>query len=731
MTESLESARRFEPNDSKGGLRFGMTILGAGAMLDALSRVGVGANLLVVSGSLLSCALITRGRSDFRSFEAPYFPIDSGEQARGVLTVSRVAVLFSGVALLAEVVRFVRRGGHDGFPIWLSDLFHEDNSTWIFIGTSSTSADGLVAKAMGYGGSYLLALLNGSTGLYAFVRGVPLESVGIAVSGVGLAYVALLVAVPILCSPVARTIERRTDSRIAALGVLVALSLLLGRFMREARDIGHLSAGVAVLGLTYSAILVTGDRRPLGKTEIWSPGLWAFAFACLLWFPLRPLALLFATWALFEDWNCKGLPLEQTPSPVAARAKAILFFVIVATRAFPDLRSYLMPAEGLGVGKLLAAKGGTYESFDFFLLVTAVFVGSVLLRRGVGSPRERGVLGLLSGYVVIVRFADQMVSNEFQYGSSKLLWIMAPVLILLSAAILVKVDVDGSRIPFSWGGVVLTLCILLANSSSFYGTVRTLGPLVWSDVGNSFVELNNPAREDLVVQWDEPGGLNLQQSAAKLPIACVTVDERRDYPYPLWDFEPYRCTRKVSEMSLEVLRNVNVREQRFDVRWMQYALMEESFISAVMGSVNSTNDLTRNVLVLGRDGSILRTERAIDLLAQMALADPIVIETRPSFSGKFSNATLFNIDSLDQESGEVALWVDNSVSRIIIVSGDDAPVRTVRRDARSDVAETLGRANLLSGLSFSHPSINEDTKCILLADREGEVTLAWSAAKGC
>ena len=725
LPEVLKASSMFEKR-----VRPGLTILASGAILDATSRFGVKAHTFVVVVALLIAALLTLGHRPRVLLRGPFPASDAGRRFAS-WSPRLTAFLLSGVLVTAEVVRFARRGGHSGFPIWLSDLFHEDNSTWIFNGTSATSGNGLTARALGYGGALMQAALNGVGVLIAWVQGVPASSVGVAITGVGLSYVLFVAVCPILALPVANVVWVRTGSFVTASSILLALTVLLERFMREVRDIGHLSAGFAVLGLTYSALVLISEASTDPPFDNRHFGLWAFSFSCLLWFPLRPLALVIAIWALAASWNGGGSLKARNFQRIRLNLTAVAFFTVVALRAFPDVRSYLSPSMSSNTAKLLNARGGTYESFDFFLLITALLVGAVLLRSSVGTLRERRVLGLLAAYAIGIRFLDQMASAEFEYGSTKLLWITAPTLIFMSAGLLARdLPIERVRTP-SWSATPLVLGLLLANSTSFYGTVRSLGPLIWRDVDSSFVELNNPAREDDVTQWDEPGGLELSTSAKGLPIVCVMVDERLERPIPLWEFEPYRCSRKMSEMSLEVLRNSSDKTRRLDGIWMRYALLEQPLLSAVMASAYSTNDLSRDVLVLSRDGEILRRDRVIDVLAQIALSDPVLVEATADFDGALVDSVKFNVDRIDLRAGELSLWADQGLERILLITDSLAESLQVERTSRSDVAELLGRSNLLSGVSFSHPSINENLRCVVLTDREGNGTLAWSAGGRC
>jgi hypothetical protein len=255
--------------------------------------------------------------------------------------------------------------------------------------------------------------------------------------------------------------------------------------------------------------------------------------------------------------------------------------------------------------------------------------------------------------------------------------------------------------------------------------------MVWSDVAGSTSELDNPLATDEIVQWDEPGGLNLQLSPWELPTFCVMVDESALRPLPMWEFEPYRCTRKVSYMSLEHLRNRVPASDSLEDLWKTYALMGSSLTATVVGSANSGNDLSRSVLLLDQDGAILRQEKTIDLFAQIALSDAVVVSVQPAWSEPTGGRVLHNVDGLDFESHRADLWVANDVVEVILVSDRGSTPTLVDRTPREDVAELLGRDDLFSGLTIEHPAIRGGLRCIVLVNRQSEGTVAWTSGESC
>jgi len=708
-----------------------VAVLGAGAFLDALDRLGLQATrpLAVLCGLVvfLLSSGACRGEGVYRLSVA-----HSGE-GRNRTFVALAASFLSMGLLLSELVRFNRRGGHSGFPIWLSDLYHEDNSSWISLGENSQSGDWLDAKNFGFAVALIQGAMKGVSSVFAALLGLPLSSIGVSITAVGLTYVLLTVVIPIVVIPIVQITFERTASLLAALALGVTVALFLLRFMREVRDLGHLSAGLTVLALLYSVRFVSSGLRGAEFSQSDPLALWCLSFSCFLWFPLRPLALVFALIATWLDLVNRDTRHEgsQIWSLSVARLRGVVFLAAVVIRTVPDVRSYISPQSAARTKALVNATGATYDAFDFFLLLGAIVVFSVIVNRHIGSPVERLVLSLIVLFGIGIRFVDQIASPEFEYGSTKMLWILLAPIVFLSAILLVRDLPILSVRKQQYGAVFLGLSMLLANSTSYFGVARVFGPFIWSDVRGSFVELDNPLAMDSFVQWDEPGGLDLRQTRIEMPIMCVMIDELDTRPLPAWEFEPYRCTRKVSELSGEQSRARGTLEPGLDQLWKEYALLDRSLIEAVMGSLKSGNDLSRDTLLLSRDGEIVGRERTVDLLAQITFSDPVAVSSHQRWTGSIDGSAVHNLDTLDPIAGTLDLWVSRDVVSVVLVGDIETDETTVDRRPRTDVAELLGRDELFSGLTIEHPAITRELRCIVLVNRSAEGTLAWTSGDSC
>lgn len=716
-----------------------LVLLATGAVLDGVDRLGIAITRQVVIGAFGAVSLLT-WRPHLRSpaFErARIF----GRPSLGRRWIGVLAAAASAILLGAEVVGVKNKGLSHGFPVWLSDLAAEDNSSWIMLGNTSPFDGWLEASNFGYGVVVIKGLFNGLGLIWAACFGLPLESIGVQITAVGFAYIFLIVSVPALTLRSTSMVWERTSSRLGAASVGALLSLFFLQFFSEVRNLGHLSAGLTTFSLLYSVMWLTSTadhRKSHTRKEfirqIDPLALWSLSLSCLLWFPLRPLSFALALVAARAEFVNLRLVNGTTQLRIHWRSfiRATLFLLVVGIRSVPDVRAYIAPSPVAPTRMLVAATGATYETVDFYLLLVAIVVGTVLTLRRFGLPFERLIISLMVLYVALNRFMDLLVNDDFQYGSTKMLWMLLPPLLLASSNVLIRDVSYGTIRNVSFVGVLLGVTLLLANSSSFFSTARGLEPLLRATQTPLAVvqDFEGDTRE--AGRWDESGGLDLRTSVGDLPIMCVLVRNRSGTPAPIREFEPYRCTRRVSEMSFEHDRpRPGAMGPALDILWKRYSLLDASLIEAVMGSIDSQNDLSRDVLILGSDEEIIGRERLLDFLAQVALSDPVRVSSAPEWSGDVFGKSAFGLERLDRGTGVLNLWVSNDVAEIILVGGRQAAEMVVSRSPRDDVADLLGADDRLSGLSVRHLAIGPELRCVVLLDRAGEGTVAWGTPEAC
>lgn len=651
--------------------------------------------------------------------------------ARGYVVAASVAALL----VCADLVRISNQVGGMRSLFASQVLFHEDNSSWIALGTYS-SLSGVPSGKFGYQLSILHSIPHAIASLAGEIAGVGAESWGASVAAVTIGYIFMVALVPFLVVPTFQLIFERTESLI--LGVLASsffLFFLLG-FVREVRNLGHYSAGVAVLLLVAAANLLV---QPSGNENVEDFGdvehVFTFALVLNLWFPLQPLSFIIALYALVRVWNSRSALGKKR----FAFAIQLLFlpapFIVIFFRRY--LWSFL-PTRGAGSGVqgLLSLPGATYETYGTLLLITFIFLTLALwVSRGrLGLSLRVGLIVLTYG--LVVRFADAAASIGFDYGSTKLFWILIPALCILffNSFALGSVTVDTELRRAGLLAAVFGSLLLLINSVTFYSSVRSFHPFLPVGDSSRFIESEELLEtEHSTATWDQYGGVAVELSPPELPTICVASDGAR--PEPQWGFEPYRCTRKLAEASLTQGIQRESEGQSIDVLFRRFALLKASLTETIMGAVNSGNDLSRDVLILDRDGQPLRTERAIDYLTQVARYERLTVEFELSLEAseslRASSEILGNVDVVDPGAGRISGWVDPDVQSLVVVTRREGEAVMVDRTPRPDVAELLGAHRLYSGVEIYSPAIDENVRCIYARTKTGIRRLWAGEAETC
>jgi hypothetical protein len=391
--------------------------------------------------------------------------------------------------------------------------------------------------------------------------------------------------------------------------------------------------------------------------------------------------------------------------------------------------------EGSGLQGLLSLPGATYETYSALLILLS---GLVILAMFTSTERpsyalQLGVLSLFYG--IAIRFADAAAGLGFDYGSTKLIWVLIPPLsVLFFLTFLSQTEphvVKNLRMQI--GGVVIFSVILLLNSATFFHSIRQFHPFL--PIRDSSVFLEAEDEEVLSASpytWDTVAGLSASLLPVELPLACVTTTDWS--PVPQWGFEPYRCTRKVAEASLQqgIVRESD--GQSVDVLLRRFPLLQASLTETVMGIVSSGNDLSRDILILDEAGQMRRTERIIDYLVQVSNFRPLLVKATSSalvsdIDSRSSTLILGSIDLIDQQSGRISGWVSPMVRSLLLVGDAEYDDVLVNRDARADVAAAFGAGNRYSGFALTSLGINSGLQCVVAQLDSGETRVLWSAGE--
>jgi len=412
------------------------------------------------------------------------------------LLVTRVATVV--IALTLGVWLFGRGG------LWL--LPGDDNAAWLRI-ASTSSLDSAAPVDQGVAVAVLLTLAVGvSRVIFWCVRGVegPWEIFTWSVVG---AYGALAVALPNLAH---RAFRRRSEGIGDFGGSVLLVQVTVTAFSIEAIRLGHLTALLLCVGLIASlprACPIPGARLQLVR---WTP------FACCLsiWLGTVPLSL-----ALLG-----AIIVAALVSSNFGRLVAVALGV-VGTAYIGQKFSRLLPW------------GGSVAEIHWptILALLALVILALIRQRSLVS-----VLTIVSGYASVLVVGDLWKSGSIDYGVSKIIWILVPLVLLEVLARLGPESMQslGGRtsnrngvLPRSFGVVVVTLSVLAVSWSAIpaFSIAQQLGSaqdfpdgLHWRDLGRQ------QARSDLPV----------------LPVGCFAIDSRHR---PVLTSEAlFRCNRFVT-----------------------------------------------------------------------------------------------------------------------------------------------------------------------------------------
>lgn len=703
-------------------------LLFGGLVLDALVRVGFQLPRIVLWGVLVVAVIAWRYA----------FPL--AVPSRRIVTGSFFMATALAVCLvLADLIRLSHEPGGLSSIFASRVLYHEDNSSWIALGSFS-SAQGIPSGKFGHQLSILYALSRTAASAIGWLVGVEVGSWGVSVAAVTLSYVGLLAITPFLVVPMFRLVRLRTRSMTTSTLVALFFLILLIGFIREVRNLGHLSAGVAVVLFVASVLFLLSRRLEHARSMASQiEPLLILAVMLHVWFPLQPLGFLLSIAAIILTWRVGHFDGKKNVR--CWLRLAVLPAPIIVVLVFRYAKVLVQSGVG-GSGyyaQLLSLPGATYETYDSLLILLAIFIGLAFF--GVGE-RENfalsvGVAILLYG--VAVRFADAAVSLGFDYGSTKLLWVIFPPMIFLFFGVFVSVNdqYSSSKSRRVILGTTLPAFVILLNSTTFFHAVRSFQPFIPFGDQTSFLELegdgleNESSEDPSLFRWDELGGVAIGLSPTELPISCIATDGVG--PTPRWGFEPYRCTRKLAEASLVQGIQRESEGPPVDILLRRFPLLQASLTETVMGLVGSGNDLSRELLILDQSGGVIRTERILDFLVQVTSYRELIIESLPSDPGsawtRESDLLQGNIDRVDLDNGTLTGWVDPSVTSLSLIGSDRGEVLAVRRTERDDVAQQLGAGRRYSGFSFTSRQINPGLRCVVAHSSAAEYRILWRAEK--
>ena len=476
------------------------------------------------------------------------------------LLVTRVATVV--IALTLGVWMFGRGG------LWL--LPGDDNAAWLRI-ASTSSLDSVAPVDQGVAVAMLLTLAVGvSRVIFWCVRGVegPWEIFTWSVVG---AYGALAVTLPNLAH---RAFRRRSEGIGDFGGSVLLVQVSVTAFSIEAIRLGHLTALLLCVGLIASlprARPIPGARLQLVR---WTP------FACCLsiWLGTVPLSL-----ALLGAIIVAALvssTLRSTGGGGLGRLVAVALGVVVT--------AYI----GRKFSRLLPWGGSVAEiHWPTILALFALVILALIRQRSLVS-----VLTIVSGYASVLVVANLWKSGSIDYGVSKIIWILVPLVLLEVLARLGPESIQSLSgrasnrsgvLPRSFGVVVVTLSVLAVSWSAIpaFSIAQQLGSA--QDVPDG-------------LHWRDLGGQQARSDLPVLPLGCFAIDSRHR---PVLTSEAlYRCNRFVTA-SLSGSANV---DDRLGQAFRAYASGGLG-PGGLLETIGSAGVRPSRILVIDDDGQLIST----------------------------------------------------------------------------------------------------------------------------
>ena len=479
-----------------------------------------------------------------------------------------------------ELLRLIREENTGGFAVQIASLGAEDSAAWLRIsGGFQSQSDYLTWQGVGV--VLLLAVASGIFRLTQFIHGQTYGTIGFSTLTVAGAFSLLTLWVPLLMLAMHRRLRGlATGTRAVVVG---SAGIVLLDFVGEAREMGHLTAALSAMAL--ATLLVT---LPSMSTETTSRR-WELPRLLVALIGISTLWLPFGAIGVVSLVSLVWLMVRRAPKAVLV--VGVLGSVSIIWTLF---RYSLENAE-----KLFVAPGGTQTVSTALLIATVVLIGAVVvLDRDALRLHGLLIVGIAVGSVLI---GDAAFNDVMGYGATKMLWVVAPVIFVVTACELAGAPLFSRMKKLGKGlGVTFGLVAFLT------GSAQSLAAQVTGIAG---VDHESTAEVPAdVKRWDN-GYLLANRELDEVPAACIIQDQFHGTFKPGW--EGYLCSRflgwsaEMSECPLGLSCDEVFEPYRFSGPFRSYGVNERSIAELLAMSAVSDIDPTRTVLVLNDEGLVL------------------------------------------------------------------------------------------------------------------------------
>lgn len=588
----------------------------------------------------------------------------------------------------------------------------EDNAKWLNVISDLAEGGSDGFNLVGGVTAIILRLTSTVARVIVALAGEPIDGVGTSVLSAAIAQWILVALTPLSLIPAVRQQASRRPVTIDFVAATLFAGVLLTTASLMATNYGHLTAQLVILGLSAAGSLGLSAHHAdeIGQRRL------ARLLALLtmsVWLPLHPIALIGVLWVVvrltLQARSAQRVSLQDLCELIAAS--------VVAASLIPSLRY----VAGTDVSNQLAAAGGATNSSSVALLVLAGVVSAVAVvmlqfqwRDSAGSKGVVLVFLALSCYTAVARMNDFRVSGSLNYGSTKLLWVVAVLGASVGVVAIARdLNLPNSDLRLPGVGVALIALALPSLGSTEHLTqwVRQFDPGRW------------PAQES--GRWHSPEVLPMSTPISTVPIGCV-VKESVDSPSPpIASLDSYLCTRFLSSVAgLERDADPLI---RFGLGRMDWATMA--------GEIEPDSELRdRDLIVLNADAGVIGRASLGELIDAVASPRTVSIRLAPNPPTVSPDpGGLGVVEAVDLASGTISGWLSPAVSSMTLTVSNpvDMPSSDVVLSARPDVVSVTGPEGFFAGFSFAvDPAVHGDIVCIIATTDSADVLL-WGDSDAC
>lgn len=414
----------------------------------------------------------------------------------------------------------------------------EDNAKWLEVLSHITQGDRITVGGVG---GIIVVLSSMSWILMKAITGLlslPWNEQSITLNSLFLLSVGPLVLSPLALVPLLESRDR--ESQYIRVICAAPAVLALWAMVANVRPLGHVTTEIVIVVLAFSVAVVGSEGTTTDEALM---GVVLVGLGSTVWLGLRFVPLLMLALVMVALYN-RGSQLK------IKRQQALAGCVVLATALYPAWTTYKYTKSSPSTLNNLFGAGGAVVSVTVtttILALGATVMGMTSLAEStpIAESRFRNLLptALLS-YSLFVVWSDMVRTGKINYGSLKLWYIVASVLLvayLPSFLLLVHRRTSQNGVSYTAVGLVVSLLLIVSIDGVLTRSLSDLNTGIWngatSPVDRTYLSAVGTYTES-------------PQDLGEIPVGCVqyALDGTM-----LTSTQTYLCTRFLSSLAgLEV-----------------------------------------------------------------------------------------------------------------------------------------------------------------------------------